>query len=345
MQTQIFKKLYAVTDIVGDSFNVFFKNIVNLILFQLIYVAAVIVCSAPFWIYFVLTKAPLFNAVPKNLPTEVARQMDLEVFNIILRDPYMWLFFAVALILLIAAAFWRIAAVSAYLESKFLGTPLGIWESFKKTYARVTPFFLTLFAVFLIIYAVPLVFGGGAVFAFTASQPAVGALCMLAAFFTLIAAWFVFMTVLPLPQVLALKGKNYTDAVKYAWRLVRGGYWPTIGFFLLVMLVMFAFVIAAMFVQWIVYFIGIILAILASLVPFLGIIVMVLLTLVVLVIQMTPQCYIEVPLVMYYLNREAVKGDGIGPVADAARAAQADQTPQQPDTRNVVQLEPPPPQN
>ncbi|MDR0292192.1 MAG: hypothetical protein LBI01_05465, partial [Elusimicrobium sp.] len=196
MQTQLFKKLYAVADIIGDSFNVFFKNIVNLLLFQLIYVGAVIAGMIPCLTYLALKIGPVL-VLSADLPQEQAQQAALDAFKTIAADPYFWLLFAALFIILIIAAVWKMAAVSAYLESKLLGAPLNIWQSFKKSYYRITPFVFTILAVGLAVYVLPFIFTGAAVFAFVSENYALGAAGIFGAFITFIAAWFAFMSVLP----------------------------------------------------------------------------------------------------------------------------------------------------
>ena len=318
MQTGLLKNLRPVTEIIGDSFPVFFKNIVNLFWFQLIYVAAAVACMAPGWIYMMLKMAPLFK-MPKDLPPEAAQQLAAQVFTSVFSDLRMWLILLIGMVILTIAAVWRMAAVSVYLEGQLLGKPLGIKESFKKSYGVVVPFIFTAFLTVLAVYAVPLILGAVSALAFFANKTGLGVLGYLGVFVAMIAAWFVFMAILPLAQVIALKGKYYLDAVKYSWRLVRGGYWPAVGFFLLIIAIMMGLLMVAMAAQWIVYFIGLIISVIASLVPFLGIAVMVITTIASMLIQMLPQAYMDVPLVMYYVNREAVKGDGEGRVAQAAK--------------------------
>lgn len=319
----ILKKLYDVPDLINAAFGVFFKNIANLFWFQLISLGVIAVGSAPFAVLAFTRIFPLFKMVQDNMPKEQQDVLYGEIFKVIFTDPAVWGALAFAVIIMVAAGCWRMCAASAYLEDKLLGRDAGVMDSIKKVQNRVLPFLVTFIGVGLAVYAVPLVLFAGSVFAFSNDAAALGALLILAGFFSIFAVLFVFVLILPLAQVVALKGKDYLDAVKYAARLVRGGYWPTVGYVFLIICVMMGFGVVAWIVQVLIQLFGWLLAAVGAMVsPFFGVIVMVLVFVVMLVMQLIPQCYIDVPLVMYYVNREAFKGDGQGVIAEAAKAEQ-----------------------
>ncbi|MGB2579119.1 putative membrane protein [Elusimicrobium simillimum] len=304
----ILKKKYPVLDILTESFNAFWKNLKGLYIIQLLLMVAVMIMSIPYLYSFFgvfLTSGLDFNN-PQAMDPAAAEALFKQMFS-----PAMIVYLVVAMLAYVVFALVQKAAVSIYLQERILGREITILDAFKRGLPRAWSLFITA-VVFLIILYAPIIL---IILAGSVAKELMGLLI----FVWFIALFFGVFFFIPLVQVVVLKGKSLIDALKYCVKLVKPTYWPTMGFMFLIMAIAFALMIGLSIVNGITQAIFGLLAAATQSIPVLSVIFVAVSVIISFLIMLIPYCYMDVPFVLYYMNREVYFGDGQGELAELAK--------------------------
>ncbi len=297
------EKLLNLSELISASFEAFQKAAVNMVLLNLL---AYALCIPVFLVIIGIGAGAAFTsfsgaAISADMPPEVMSQM-------LFTNPLVILFILLTILFSVGIMAFITATNIVYAEHVVLDTPaMKLWDAivkgFKLSFSVACNFFL-LFIVWIAVMALL----GGLGYLFYASE-SYGLLVLLVflGLAGLMVLFFLSVYIMFFSQTIVLRGKTLLGAFKYSIDLVKNYYWLTVGYFLVIFVIISTFSAAINIVGMI---INLIFGLLAAGNETAAIIINGLVSLLLLPIKVLPGILGTLSFTMLFLNRDFIINGG-----------------------------------